>query len=499
MKKNKLAKLLVCAAAAATLPAVALGDDYEDFVKQAQQGYSAFKAESEKQYADFRDKANKEYEEFMRKPWKPMEIKPLVPTPPDPSPDPVIIPDNEPVVKPKPVVIDTVITPPVVEPKPQPISPIKEEPVVKPLPAVSMTLYGTPVSVRGIDLSGLRIAGSNAGAFADAWQKLCNSSTNNLIHDCLANRDKYRLSDWAYLKMLDGLSRQIVSGTNERALLTGFLLNQSGYKTRYAVDNNGQLHVLYAVTGYIYNKDYYFLDNTCFYPLTKPSSNSVNICDFTFPKEKEIYMGVRETQKFNYAAAKPRTVNVYGYSGVSATVTPNKNLIDFYNDLPDCSPTRERYSKWILYANVPASPELKRDLYPTLRNQLKGKTQAEAANFLIKVAESFPYGYDDKIWGYDRAFFPDETWNYPQSDCEDHAIHFSRLVRDLLGLDVALVYYPGHLASAVAFTDGSASGDYIVHGGKKWIVCDPTIFYANIGRTMTGKDNSTAVLIFLER
>lgn len=117
-----------------------------------------------------------------------------------------------------------------------------------------------------------------------------------------------------------------------------------------------------------------------------------------------------------------------------------------------------------------------------------------------KSAPTFlPYGLDDDIWGYDRAFFPDESWNYPKSDCEDHAIHFSRLVRDLLGLEVALVYYPGHLAAAVAFTDGSATGDYIESNGKRWIVCDPTYFYADVGRTMPGEDNSSATLIYLER
>lgn len=497
---KKIARLLICATVASSVPAVAMGDDYEDFVKKAQEAYGSFKTESEKKYVDFRDKANQEYEDFMRKPWKPVEVKPLVPSPPDPSPAPVVIPDNEPVVKPKPVVIDTVIVAPKVDPKPEPVSPIKEDVnPVAPQPKVSFSLYGTPMSVRGLDMSSLRIAGSSSGAMADAWRKLCNMPTSNLLRDCLDNRDNYQLSDWAYLRMLDAVAGKLTSSVNERALLTGYLLNQSGYKTRYAIDTEGRLHVLYAVTGYIYNKNYYFLDNFCFYPLTTPSSNTLNICDFTFPKEKAIYMGVRENQKLNFTPAKARTVNVYSYPGVTLTVTPNKNLIDYYNDMPDCTPTRERYSKWILYANTPASPELKRDLYPELKRQIAGKSQAEAANFLIKVAESFPYGYDDKIWGYDRAFFPDETWNYPQSDCEDHAIHFSRLVRDLLGLDVALVYYPGHLASAVAFTDGSATGDYIVHGGKKWIVCDPTIFYANIGRTMTGKDNSTATLIFLDR
>ncbi len=104
------------------------------------------------------------------------------------------------------------------------------------------------------------------------------------------------------------------------------------------------------------------------------------------------------------------------------------------------------------------------------------------------------------MWGVDdRALFPDESWNYFYSDCEDHAIHFTRLVRDLMGLDAVLVYYPGHLASAVAFTDGSVTGDYVNYKGKRFTICDPTYFYAPVGVTMVGMDNSKAILVDLRR
>ena len=70
----------------------------------------------------------------------------------------------------------------------------------------------------------------------------------------------------------------------------------------------------------------------------------------------------------------------------------------------------------------------------------------------MKFVETFEYKLDSEMWGVaDRAFFPDETLHYPYRDCEDGAILFTRLVRDLLGLPSALVYYPGHLAAAVAF------------------------------------------------
>lgn len=501
MNMNTPSRLIFCAALALAVPAVALGDDYDGFVRKSKEAYESFKAKSEKDYADFREKANKAYEDFMRKPWKPAEILPEIPAPPDPEPGPVTVPIDEPAPAPRPVVIDSIVPAPVVEPRPEPISPIEEVPVVSPVAPIQITFYGTPMTVRKANLGGLRIAGTAPDDIADAWGELCGMPlVNNLLRDCLDNRDRYSLSDWAYLLFLEKVAGEIVATPAEKALLIGFLLSQSGYKTRFAIDEAGMFHLMYAVTGCIYQKAGILSEGFYFYPLKEMAGDQVRICDYVFPGEKAIYMGTRQNQDFSYKPAETlRGFTVHGHPDVYLSVMTNQNLIDYYNDLPDCRPDRDPYSKWALYANAPASYELQACLYPVLREQIKGKTQAEAANFLIRVAQSFPYGLDDDIWGYDRAFFPDETWFYPKSDCEDHAIHFSRLVRDLLGLEVALVYYPGHLASAVAFTDGSATGDYIESNGKRWIVCDPTYFYADVGRTMPGEDNSSATLIYLER
>ena len=111
---------------------------------------------------------------------------------------------------------------------------------------------------------------------------------------------------------------------------------------------------------------------------------------------------------------------------------------------------------------------------------------------------AFEYEYDDKVWGGDRAFFPAESLYYPYCDCEDRAILFSRIVRDLLHLDVVLLYYPGHLASTVCFNQ-DVRGDYLVLNGRKFVVCDPTHIGASIGTTMPGMDNKTAKVIRLQR
>ena len=100
-------------------------------------------------------------------------------------------------------------------------------------------------------------------------------------------------------------------------------------------------------------------------------------------------------------------------------------------------------------------------------------------------------------WGYDRAFFASETLHYPYSDCEDRSILFARLVRDLVDLDVVLIYYPGHLATAVAFKQ-EVNGDYLTYKGHRYTVCDPTFVNAPVGMTMPGMNNREAQVIALK-
>ena len=151
-----------------------------------------------------------------------------------------------------------------------------------------------------------------------------------------------------------------------------------------------------------------------------------------------------------------------------------------------------------MYANTQLEDGVKKMLYPALRDIIQGLSQQDAANVLINwVQTAFVYELDDKVWGHDRAFFAEESLYYPYCDCEDRSILFSRLIRDLLELDVVLVFYPGHLATAVHFTD-DIKGDYIMVEGKKFLICDPTYIGAPIGLTMKGMDNATCKAILLE-
>ena len=479
-------------------------DDFDDFSKSLELEFDDFKQSGRKEYDDFRLKANEEMAEFMGRPWEQRSQRPKIVPPPDPSPEPVIIDDdidNRPLPNPSPVVIDSVIDVPAPRPQPQPIAPIRDITAPSPVNPITCRMYGTDFTLRGADLRDYRINGHSGADFGQAWRYLCGERTNNLLIDCLAERDKRHLCDWAYLMLLKKAAETAVGGDrhNESALLTGFLLYQSGYKMRFAIDSQGSLHVFFAATGHLYDRAHIVDSGQLFFALTEPCSAQVEICSYSYPKEKSLSFAIDRRMQLAFSPAPARTVTARFHPELSASVSVNKNLIDFYNDYPEATLNDSPYTKWAIYANTPASDEVVRDLYPAIRKAIEKKSQRDAANMILHLAETFPYGYDDKIWGRDRAFFLEETWHYPYSDCEDHAIHFSRMIRDIMDLDVVLVYYPGHLASAVAFTDPEITGDYFIHRGRRFTVCDPTIFYSNIGETMKGMDNSGAVLIDLKR
>lgn len=479
-------------------------DPDDEFSRLVNQSYEEFARQAREDYASFRDKVNQEYADFMRAhPWTPTKKEAPLPPPINKEPEPDIEPEEEapkPVVKPKPIVIETVIPITAPEPQPGPIEPIHEIPVIIEEDPMVVEFYGTPIKLRSADLQNFSLSGADENAFADGWLELSKNSTNNLIADCLRVRDEYALPDWGYIKFLEALAGQLTSaGSNEQALLQGFLLNQSGYKVRFAYDGQKKLHVLFNTKGIMYNHNRYNIDGDWYYSYTNPESKEVFICKFGMPKEKSISMGIDRSPLFAYSPSPVREVTAKRYPDVQVSLSPNKNLIDFFNDYPDATLDMSPYSLWAIHGNTPASKEVREQIYPALRKAVEGKSQLEGVQILLKVAQSFPYEYDETIWGNDRTFWMEESWFYPFSDCEDHAVNFTHLVRDILGLDACLVYYPGHLSSCVAITEGEVNGDYIDYEGKRYYVCDPTYFYAGVGKTAPSNNNAEAILVPLRR
>ncbi len=511
-------------------------DDFEAFKKRAQQDYD-----------DFRKRANAEYSEFLRKAWeefvafggdtlpKEKELPPVVYTPPTP----VVKPDTTPVVTPKdtieerlpqeeidpihgnknglttvkvPVVIppitmpdkepkrlpfEEIVTIPQPQPQPQPISPIKEIPAPPQveIPTLSVQLYGTGLKFRKPTGNLVRLKSVKENTIADAWAEMSGDNYNNLLFDLLQIRKGMQLCDWAYLELLEKAADAVYGKqTNEAVLLKAFLYSQSGYKMRLASTDNGQLHMLVASKYIIFGENYFLLDGERYYSLGLKEKN-LHISSAQMQKEKALSFRINQEQRLKDNPSEIRTLT--SKFGITASCNVNQNMIDFYNRYPSTAFGDDFGTRWALLANTPLDATIKNSLYPQLKEQLKDLEMEDKVNVLLNfVQTAFVYEYDDVVWGEDRAFFAAETLFYPYCDCEDRSILFTRLVRDLLGLDAVLIYYPGHLASAVAIPN-FIKGDYLQVDGKRFTICDPTYINAPIGKTMPGMDNATAKVIVL--
>ena len=392
------------------------------------------------------------------------------------------------------VVVPVVLT---VPPQPKPVNPIVENKVS--MATSDFDFYGTPMKVRWGNAEKFKLNGTSKKDISDAFLELTDKGYTNLVHDCLELRKEYKLCDWAYYKMLQNIAEKACGkGTNEAIFLQGVLLNQSGYQIRFALEDNSKLHIMSRMDGFPYDRGYLTADGKLFFLMDGCKAKNLTVCYAAYPGEQMMSLGVAEQPDLKKDLSDKRTV-ISRFVNVSADMQMNKNLMDFYTDYPTSYDGKDMMTRWAYYANTPVSPEVKDKVYPQLKQQIGNAPKLMAANMLLNwVQMGLTYAYDEKVWGHDRAFFAEESLFYPFCDCEDRSILFSHLIRDLLDLDVVLVYYPGHLYTAVCFNE-DVTGDYIMVNGRKFTVADPTYYNANVGKTMSKMDNSKAKVILLKR
>lgn len=455
-----------------TLSSVAIAQN-DDFQKI----FDDFQKANERDFQSFQAKANAEYSEFLRQAWievhghKPIakpKVEPIIPSEVHP---------NEVKVEDKAIQCDVNVIDPEEVRAPAPIEPINE--VALPFfRQVSFSKYGTKCTVRYNKDKKPVLSGVDEMSIADFWDALSSSpDVKNLLYDFLEFRRKRSLSDWAYYKFVEAFASQIYpDAKNSATLMHAYILTQTGFKLRLGYDKSKTLHMIVASDRTVYDCLFWELGKSKYYLFDGANISSLSLSKVDFSSSKPMRLLSDSENLLDNMLTEGRRLSSKLNNGVAAEVSVNQNLLSFYNDYPASASVGESpVSQWLLYANTPLSQIVRESLYPQLSSIISSKSELDAANILLNfVQTAFAYKSDDDVWGKDRSFFAEECLYYPFSDCEDRSILFSHMIRDLLGLDIALIYSPGHLFVAVCFNE-NVKGSYVTVGGRKFVICDPTV------------------------
>ena len=478
------------------------GSRIEEFREEQLRKIEQFNEVKTNEMAAFRDSINKAYATFLEQKWESFNLYRdecgFLPMPEPPVYDPTVppVPDD----KPQPVA-DLPIEPPMpVDTLPAPADvPPRQEIVEPPRPSLAEAeFFGTKIEVQQCEEAGqIHLAGVSEQAVADFWRRLSALPIETLVSDMCRVRDMLQLNDWGMLQLSRSLAGTYISmpSENERVVFSVFMLGQLGLSAKIG-RSGSDLYVLLATRSKLSNTSYFTFHggndtgNKKYYvinPNHKQLSN-IQTCNAQFGDGgRTADLSMRALPEFARDAASQRL----NFDGETYDVDYNRNLVEYFATYP-CT-------DFAIYATAPLDKQMLESLKHQLHPRLAGKSQREVVNYLLHfVQNAFRYKTDTDQFGYEKWNFAEETLVSAYCDCDDRAVFFAQLVRNLLDMEVVLVHYPGvHLATAVYFDEEEVPGTYVTTDGRKFMVCDPTYINANIGMAMPDLRNTPVEVIKL--
>jgi len=445
------------------------------------ESFNEFMTSMNKDYKEFTTQMDKDFAKALGKEWKEYDTdvepsynspKPVIPPPPPP-------PKKEEVDKTPPIVI-VIINPPEkrVPKTPRPTN------IPKGYTKLSFDFYSQNINLVYNKQLKYRLNIFNNYTISKYWLKMSNIEIEKLLNQINTYKRILNLNDWNLYLFVQKISNTILQNTQSSKLLSWFLMNKLGYDIKigygtqniYLMPGIVQLlpNVLYGRIGQRYYYNFEGIKKILTYPITFSNNRLLNLADNKIPYLKKDI----ETRILSFEE-KGRVYHI--------NIPYNKNIIDIYNDYPSL--------QWEYYFKQPISSITKAKMFRQLKKTMQGMTEYQAVNFLLHLTQKgFKYETDGEQFGRERSLFFEESLNYPYNDCEDRSIFLGKLVKELLGLNVVALHYPGHLAIAVEFKS-NVKGESINYQNRKYVVCDPTYIGANIGQAMPKFKGSREVKI----
>jgi len=436
--------------------------------------FEDFKREQNKSFAQYSDEKDAAFNKYLKAQWKEYTAKqsdPLYEKPKPKSIPPTVAKEIKsvgPMIRILPQVSPEVDS--VIEPKVNISKVLKQD--------INFDFFGTNV---GFNLDeGIKKAKfypySQVG-ISNFFDTVASSNYTNLLENIENQTRHLELNDWGVYLLVKQLSENIFQERDDAKLLTWFLLSKLGYNVKVGLSSKHVVLMHYSEK-IIYSTPAYSFGKKKFYLICEYAKNS-SLKVYTYKQEypnanKALDLSLVKIPKFaNASKDKLLIFKQYGKE-YNFALKYNQNLIDFMATYPQAD--------YETYFNAPMQESTYEQIAQQMKSHIDGKKASVAINFVLNfVQNAFEYERDDQQFGREKVMFALETLHYDKSDCEDRAVLFAYLVKNLFKVGVVGVKYTDHMATALYIP---MEGDSVKMGRKKLLIADPTYVNANIGQSM---------------
>jgi len=285
------------------------------------------------------------------------------------------------------------------------------------------------------------------------------------------------LNDWGTYLLVTKLSESLYATPDERRLFSWFIFNKLGYAVKIGLANKHVVlmhyskKTIYSTPNYTFNKKHFYVVAN----YAKGSVGKLYTYKQNYPDaDKAMDLGLKKLPNFK-KDIKSKTLSFREFGNTyTTTYHYDQNLLDFMATYPQAD--------YETYFNAPMSESVYQEIAKDMKKYVDSKKSSVAINFVLSfVQKAFAYQIDQDQFGREKVMFAEETLYYDKSDCEDRAILFSYLVKELFGVTVVGVKYKDHMATALHIP---MKGDSVKAGNKDYVIADPTYINANIGQSM---------------
>lgn len=444
-------------------------DDFQSFRSSILSNYQSFRNEVLSNYASFLDGAWQEMKVF-RGQERDKAPKPTVAPKAEPSPTPTAPVVQQPKAESTPAQPITTPQPPVTPQPPSPPQPITDY--------VKVSFYTAQLVMPKPSVKSLTTISNDD--FGNAWRDMARAKVESVIPHLRNACQAHGLNDWFMLQFIGEYAKAVVpNNLNAQTALCHYLMAHLGYDVRLARAGNRSC-LLLNFSQRVYSVHFVELSGKNYYVWQVPGAdidfNNTSISTCQLPEDSNL--GQQLDLRLTAPLLMPDNQIPFqiSHGGITLSGQLNKTVMEMVRHYPQMPVTS--------YAQSVLDADMRRSLVSQMRQALAGKSQYEAVNLLLHFVQSaFEYATDQQQHGYEKPYFVEEVFYYPQCDCEDRAVLFAYLLREALNADNVLVRYPGHECTAVSLAQ-PIRGDGFTWRGQGYYIADPTYIGSNVGDCM---------------